>query len=70
MINEETIEEHVSRYFKAVHGSSYVYKAPEGFPNALDRWMLYIVAGAKEMAEKEIKGIEKFMKELKEQGRI
>lgn len=60
-LSEEKLQEHISRYFRAMYGKTYVYKAPEGYPNALERWMLYVSGGHEEMAEKEIKNIEDWM---------
>lgn len=58
MLSEEKLQEHIARYFRAMHGKQYVYQAPETYPNALERWMLYVSGGHEEMAEKEIKNIE------------
>lgn len=37
---QEAISEHIHRYFVAVYGKNYVFRAPETFPNVLERWML------------------------------
>lgn len=49
----------VHQYFTALYGENYVYRAPETFTNALERWMLLLAAGdldasASQMAEIEL----------------
>jgi phage-related protein len=48
----------IDRYFKARYGDSYVFRAPETFDNALERWMLYVAGGSGDLAEQEIVRIE------------
>jgi hypothetical protein len=52
------IGEQIHRYFVAVHSASYGYKAPEAYPNAVERWMLAVAYGSKEMADAAISEIE------------
>jgi hypothetical protein len=40
-----TVQAQVHRYFTALYGEHYVYRAPETFNNALERWMLLVAAG-------------------------
>jgi hypothetical protein len=59
------LQEHVGRYFRARYGDDYVFKAPETFPNALERWMLYIASGNEggdAMAETTMKDIEEHVR--------
>jgi hypothetical protein len=55
------IASQIDRYFKAVHGKDYVFRAPETFPNAVERWMLAVAADSEESAEEEIRLIEQHM---------
>jgi hypothetical protein len=49
----------IDRYFRAVYGDDYAFRAPETFENALERWMLYSTsAGGKELAAAEMRNIE------------
>jgi hypothetical protein len=55
----QKIREMISRYFKARYGDDYVFKAPETFDNALERWMLYVMSNEGfDMAEQEMAKIE------------
>lgn len=57
----EIVKEHIHRYFKAVHGQGYVYRAPETFQNRLERWMLAVMKDDQTSmleAEAEIREIE------------
>jgi hypothetical protein len=54
----ETFKEHIDRYFKAIYGKAYGFRAPETFPNALERWMLAIANDNTEMANEELSKIE------------
>lgn len=49
------------RYFTAVHGKDYVYRAPETFGNVLERWMLAVLAGDMEYADESMDLIEKLV---------
>ena len=60
----EQIKGHVHRYFVAVYGKGYIYKAPELFQNTVERWMLHVSAGDMEEAEREIAAIEEHFKGL------
>lgn len=53
----------IHRYFVAVHGRSYIYRAPETFDNVLERWMLAVAADNQEVAEEHMRTIEVRMKE-------
>lgn len=74
-MDNEKLRNHIHRYFVAVHGPDYVFKAPEAFPNALERWMVYVTVAitdhenpeypnkdAEALAEKEIQAIERYFK--------
>lgn len=39
------VKTQIDRYFRAVHGESYGYRAPETFGNLLERWMLAVAGG-------------------------
>lgn len=54
----EAINHHIDRYFVAVHGKDYHYRAPETFDNVLERWMLHILRGDSELASEAINKIE------------
>lgn len=40
-----TVQHQIDRYFTTLYGENYVYRAPETFTNALERWMLYVASG-------------------------
>jgi len=61
-MDQEKVKEHIDRYFKAVHGPTYVYRAPETFQNAVEQWMLAVAADSEEMAEHTIATIEDHFK--------
>lgn len=63
------VQEHVGRYFRAVYGPDYVYRAPETFPSKFEQWMLAITRGTDEadkFAEKLMTEIETKIKESRE----
>lgn len=45
MSNLIAVQAQVNQYFTALYGESYVYRAPETFTNALERWMLLVASG-------------------------
>ncbi len=53
------IRGHAQRYFRAVYGPDYIYRAPETFGNLLERWIWAIGAGQPEMAHACIADIER-----------
>jgi hypothetical protein len=56
-------QEHVSRYLKARYGDDVVYRAPETFENAIERWMIYSTThGAAGLAEQTMQLIEEKVK--------
>lgn len=57
-MTSEQIRQHIDRYFVAVHGKGYVYRAPETFQNVLECWMLAVGADQGEVAEECITQIE------------
>lgn len=40
-----TVQRQIDRYFTTLYGENYVYRAPETFANALERWMLLVASG-------------------------
>lgn len=44
----DQVRSQIHRYFVAVHGEDYIYRAPEMFRNMLERWMLGIARGGEE----------------------
>jgi len=56
-------QEQIRRYFVARYGAEWIYKAPETFPNALERWMIYSTARDNHMAEAEMANIEAKIRE-------
>jgi len=59
MDNLAKVREMVNRYFTARYGKDYVFRAPETFDNALERWMIYITSDeGMDMAEQEMARIE------------
>jgi hypothetical protein len=57
-IRFQQIQDQIRRYFVARYGEEWTYKAPETFPNALERWMIYATALDNHMAEAEMANIE------------
>ena len=57
-MNLEQVQEQIHRYFVAVHGEKYGYRAPETFGNILEQWMLGVAGGNEEFAEQKIASIE------------
>lgn len=53
-----TVRDHIHRYFVAVYGKDYVFKAPEAFNGTMERWLAYIAMGSREMAEQTIQDFE------------
>ncbi len=63
-IQYQKIQDQVSRYFKAVYGDDVVFRAPETFPNVLERWMIYATTpGGEKLAEEHMQFIEKKARE-------
>lgn len=54
----ELVKEQIHRYFVAVHGEKYGYRAPETFGNKLEQWMLCVAGDNMESAEQHISDIE------------
>lgn len=46
------------RYFNAVHGPDWVFKAPEQFSNLVERWIWALQSGDLDFAETIMAGIE------------
>jgi len=57
-IRFQQFKDQVSRYFKARYGDTYVFRAPEMFDNALERWMIYATSDEGSMAEEQMTKIE------------
>lgn len=60
------VRKQIHRYFVAVHGKDYIYRAPETFPNRVERWMLAVLRGDDdgiEAAENQIALIEEHFEE-------
>lgn len=55
------VQQQVHRYFSALYGESYAYRAPETFTNALERWMLLVASGDLIAAESQMAEIEKMI---------
>ena len=55
------VQQQVNRYFSALYGENYVYRAPETFTNALERWMLHVASGDLITAEKQMTEIEELI---------
>jgi hypothetical protein len=58
----EQVKEHINRYFIAVYGPAYVYRAPETFNNVLEQWMLAVASRDIHYAEKRMARIEEMAK--------
>lgn len=58
-----TIRGHAQRYFRAFYGPDYLYRAPETFPNVLERWIWAVGAGVPELAHVAIADIERYCAE-------
>lgn len=52
------IQAQVHQYFTALYGENYVYRAPETFDNALERWMLMVASGNLDAASRQMTEIE------------
>jgi len=59
----QQLQDQVARYFRARYGNDWAFKAPETFPNALERWMIYSTARDNHMAEAEMANIEAKIRE-------
>lgn len=53
-----TVQSQVHQYFTALYGENYVYRAPETFDNALERWMLMVASGNLDAASRQMTEIE------------
>jgi hypothetical protein len=53
------IRDHARRYFKAVYGPDYLYRAPETFGNLVERWIWAVASEVPEMARTSIADIER-----------
>jgi hypothetical protein len=53
-----TVQAQVHQYFTALYGENYVYRAPETFDNALERWMLMVASGDLDAASRQMTEIE------------
>lgn len=62
----DRIAAHIHRYFVAVHGPDYVYRAPETFGNMLERWMLAVAAGEVDFAGELMGQIERMAAEQRD----
>ena len=47
----EEVQRQAYRYMVACYGTSFVFKAPETFPNLLERWLIAVAAGNVGFAE-------------------
>lgn len=52
------VVDHINRYFLAVYGRDYVYRAPETF-DGFEQWMLAVASGNEKIAEEKISAMEK-----------
>ena len=62
-VRYKLVQDHVIRYFRAVYGDDFAFRAPETFLSWLERWMLYTASigdGADSMAEQTIQEIEEW----------
>lgn len=50
---------HARRYLEAVYGSDVAFRAPETFPNLLERWLLGVAGGNEAYAEEQLALIER-----------
>jgi hypothetical protein len=58
----EAVRAQAQRYMRAVHGEQYAYRAPEAFPNVLERWIWAVASGAEgTLGEDCIRAIEERM---------
>jgi hypothetical protein len=53
-----SVQAQIHAYFTARYGENYVYRAPETFDNALERWMLMVAAGDLDAASRQMTEIE------------
>lgn len=53
------VRAHIHRYFVAIHGPDYAYRAPETFGNLLERWMWAVAAGETDFADELMGQIER-----------
>lgn len=57
-----TVQSQVHQYFTALYGENYVYRAPETFDNALERWMLLVASGDLDAASSQMAEIEQLIR--------
>jgi hypothetical protein len=61
-MDKTKIDAHISRYFIAVYGKDVGFRAPETFPNLVERWMLAVARDDARTAELLMNEIESFAK--------
>jgi hypothetical protein len=61
-MDKSKIDEHISRYFTALYGKDVGFRAPETFPNLVERWMLAVARDDARTAELLMSEIESFAK--------
>lgn len=52
------VSHQIDQYFTALYGVNYVYRAPETFTNALERWMIYVASGHLDAAASQMSEID------------
>jgi len=60
-----SISRQANRYFTAVYGPDWVYKAPEQFPNLVEQWIWALAAGDLDLSETVMAKLETMAAEAK-----
>jgi hypothetical protein len=63
---DDDVRAQAQRYLDAAYGKEWHFRAPEAFDNALERWIVYLALGSREMAADTISRIEKLAAQQKE----
>lgn len=61
VMGRDAIVSQINRYFQAVYGEDYVYRAPETF-DGFEQWMLAVASGNEERSDELMTNIEKHLK--------
>lgn len=62
------IQAQAHRYFQAIYGPDYVYRAPETFGNLVERWIWAVGGDVPQMAEASMADIERLAAERRSAG--
>jgi hypothetical protein len=60
------VADQIHRYFVAMYGTDYIYRAPETHGNLVEQWMRSVAVGDLAYADKVMTRIEEKVKEVRE----